>query len=89
MVLAEPIVGALMAKAKAQPGWRLTVDLEEQRVHDDEGFSTAFEVDSFRRHCLLNGLDDIGLTLQHADEIAAYEVRRPGWKRGMAAEAHG
>jgi len=85
VVLPEPIVGALMAKAKAQPGWKLTVDLQEQRVSDDQGFSTQFEVDGFRRHCLLNGLDDIGLTLQHADEITAYETQRPAWRSGVSA----
>ena len=85
ITLPEPTVTALLAKAKANPGWKLTVDLQEQRVYDDEGFSANFEVDAFRRHCLLNGLDDIGLTLQHADEISAFESRRPSWRNRPAA----
>jgi 3-isopropylmalate/(R)-2-methylmalate dehydratase small subunit len=52
------------------------VDLERQVVVTPSGEEFAFEVDNFRKHCLLNGLDDIGLTLQHADEIKAYEARR-------------
>jgi 3-isopropylmalate/(R)-2-methylmalate dehydratase small subunit len=62
------------------------VDLEAQTVYDSAGFSTAFEVDPFRRHCLLNGLDDIGLTLQYEEAIRAYESRRPAWKRGVGAK---
>jgi 3-isopropylmalate/(R)-2-methylmalate dehydratase small subunit len=56
-----------------RPGYRLTVDLETCTITDDEGLSIAFEVEPHRRHSLLNGLDDIGLTLAHEDEIAAYE----------------
>jgi 3-isopropylmalate/(R)-2-methylmalate dehydratase small subunit len=85
VTLPEETVDLLLARAKATPGYRLTVDLETQTVQDDHGFSAAFVVDPFRRHCLLNGLDDIGLTLQHADAITAYEATRPGWKRGVAA----
>jgi 3-isopropylmalate/(R)-2-methylmalate dehydratase small subunit len=54
----------------------LTVDLVECRLTDEFGLSMSFEVDPFRRHCLLNGLDDIGLTLEHADKIAAFEAVR-------------
>ena len=50
---------------------------------DTDGFETGFEVDSFRRYCLLNGLDDIGLTLQNAGDIDAFEAKRPAWKRGL------
>lgn len=57
-------------------GYRLRVDLEARTVTTPGGECIAFEVDEFRRYCLLNGLDDIGLTLQHADEISAYEARR-------------
>ena len=85
VVLPEDTINLLLAKAKATPGYRLTVDLESQTVSDEQGFETSFEVDSFRRHCLLNGLDDIGLSLQHADAITEYENRRPAWKRGVAA----
>ena len=83
LTLPEETVSDLLARAKA-PGYTLTVDLEAQTVSDTQGFSTGFSVDPFRRHLLLNGLDDIGLTLQHADDISAYEAQRPIWKRGAA-----
>ena len=57
------------------PGYQLTIDLAQQNVRDNRGFSSTFAIDEFTRHCLLNGLDDIGLTLQHEAEIAAYEAR--------------
>ncbi len=57
----------------AQPGYRLSVDLVERTITDAGGLRWPFEVDDFRRHCLLDGLDDIGLTLRHADLILAYE----------------
>ena len=60
----------------ANEAYQLTVDLEQQTITTPDGESTAFEVDSFRKHCLLNGLDDIGLTLQHTDDIRAYEQAR-------------
>ncbi|HZO86943.1 MAG TPA: 3-isopropylmalate dehydratase small subunit [Chthonomonadaceae bacterium] len=85
--LPEETVNLLMERAKTVPGYQVTVDLEAQTVSDNQGFSAPFEVDPFRRHCLLHGLDDIGLTLQHADDIAAYEARRPAWKRGVAQAA--
>ena len=75
VILAEEQVRVLMDKARARPGYQVTIDLEECRVYDDEGFDASFEVEPFRRHCLLNGLDDIGLTLQHEKEILAYERR--------------
>ena len=86
LVLPEETVNELLGRAK-MPGYELTVDLETQTVSDRQGFSAHFDVDPFRRHLLLNGLDDIGLTLQHADDIAAYEAKRPSWKRGAAAAA--
>ena len=73
--LTETQVDDLFARAAAHPGYRLTVDLESRTISDEHGLSLPFEVDDFRRHCLLNGLDDIGLTLQYADDIAAYEAR--------------
>jgi 3-isopropylmalate/(R)-2-methylmalate dehydratase small subunit len=85
LVLPEETVNQLLARAKAEPGYQLTVDLEAQTVSDGQGFSAAFTVDPFRRRCLLNGLDDIGLTLQHAADIGTYEARRPAWKRGAAS----
>ncbi len=75
--LSEETVREIMDKAKANPGARLNVDLEAQRIwSDDEVISVAFDIDPFRRHCLLNGLDDIELTLQHEAQIAAYEDAR-------------
>ncbi|MCS6777016.1 MAG: 3-isopropylmalate dehydratase small subunit [Chloroherpetonaceae bacterium] len=83
VVLPEDTVRALIEKARAQPGYRLTVDLEAQTVCDGEAVQISFEIDPFRKHCLLHGLDDIGLTLQQEADIAAYEARRPPWKRGV------
>jgi 3-isopropylmalate/(R)-2-methylmalate dehydratase small subunit len=70
--LSEEQVADLFRRA-ATPGYKLTVDLENQTIKDDTGLNLTFEVDNFRRHCLLNGLDDIGLTLAHEDKITAYE----------------
>ena len=84
VVLAEDRITMLLDRAKAA-GYSMTVDLENQIVSDNQGFSQPFEVDAFRRHCLLNGLDDIGLTLQHEPDITAYESKRPLWKRGAVA----
>ena len=84
VVLPEETMNLLLAKAKATPGYQLTVDLEKQTVSDEQGFEMRFEVDTFRRHCLLNGLDDIGLSLQNADAITDYESKRPAWMRGVA-----
>ncbi len=83
VTLPEETVNLLLERAKSTPGYQVTVDLEAQTVSDSQGFSAPFTVDSFRRHCLLNGLDDIGLTLQHADAIAAYESRRPTWRHSF------
>ena len=70
------IVDALFkAEAKAA-GFHLRVDLEQQTITTPDGTVYPFEVEAFRKHCLLNGLDDIGLTMQHVDEIKAYEQRR-------------
>ena len=75
--LPEEQVREIMEKAQAEPGVNLTVDLEGQRVWDeDEEISISFEIDAARRHLLVNGLDDIGLTLQLEDKIAAYEASR-------------
>ena len=75
--MSEEDVRTIMEKATSQPGVNLTVDLEGQRVwDDDEEISIPFEVDPARRNNLLNGLDDIGLTLQLEDKIAAYEASR-------------
>jgi 3-isopropylmalate/(R)-2-methylmalate dehydratase small subunit len=58
------------------PGYQLTVDLSEQIITLDNGDTVNFEINPFKKHCLLNGLDDIDLTLQHADDIEAYEQQR-------------
>jgi 3-isopropylmalate dehydratase small subunit len=63
----------------------LTVDLERRVVLDGRGFSSPFEIDDFRRHCLLEGLDDIALTLQSEPQIAAYEARRSPWRHSHQA----
>ena len=77
VVLPEEDLRRLMDKLKSNPGTRLTVDLEAQRIWDeDEEVVVSFDLDPFRRDCLLHGLDDIGLTLQHEDQIAVYEARR-------------
>ena len=75
VTLPEETVRQIMDKAQDNPGWQLNVDLESQRIWDDrKEVSVEFQVDPFRKYCLLNGLDDIGLTLQHEDKIAAYEA---------------
>ena len=74
--LSEEQVEDLFQRTKARDGYQLTVDLAAQTITDNEGLRIEFEVDLFRKHCLLNGLDDIGLTLQHEDKIAAYEAKR-------------
>ena len=76
LVLDAAIVDQLFRETEANEGYRLSVDLPNQQVTTPAGESFAFEVDEFRKYCLLNGLDDIGLTLQHVDEIKAYEARR-------------
>jgi 3-isopropylmalate/(R)-2-methylmalate dehydratase small subunit len=76
IVLDEEVVDQLFAEMHAQEGYELTVDLDKQQVIKPNGETIAFEVDEFRKHCLLNGLDDIGLTLEDADDIRAYEANR-------------
>ena len=66
----------LFQRTEKNEGYRLTVDLENQTITDDLGLSLSFQIDPFRRECLLKGLDDIGLTLRYADRIAAYEQSR-------------
>ena len=76
IVLSEKEVDDLFKAVEAKEGYTLTVDLPAQKVKTPDGKEYAFEVDAFRKHCLINGLDDIGLTLQHVDDIKAYEARR-------------
>ena len=70
----EPTVNELFQRLAAHPGYELTVDLEQCTVSDRHGVSFTFTVEESRRHCLLNALDDIAMTLQQADKIAAYEA---------------
>ena len=77
VILQDQEVAELMKRAREREDYQLTVDLEQRRVHDDHGFSADFGIEDFVRHCLLEGLDDIGLTLEHEPEIAAYEARHP------------
>jgi 3-isopropylmalate/(R)-2-methylmalate dehydratase small subunit len=76
IVLEEAIIDGLFVEVTANEGYELTVDLENQNIIKPNGDTLPFEVDAFRKHCLLNGLDDIGLTLQDAADITAYEVIR-------------
>ncbi|WP_421863645.1 3-isopropylmalate dehydratase small subunit [Motiliproteus sp.] len=76
IVLPEEQVDALFNEVEANEGATLQIDLERQVVIRGNGEELAFEIDEFRKHCLLNGLDDIGLTLQHADSIRDYEAQR-------------
>ncbi|HEY4843550.1 MAG TPA: 3-isopropylmalate dehydratase small subunit [Terriglobales bacterium] len=75
--LSDDEVREITRCAKEINNYELTVDLEALRVDDGRGFAAPFEMDEFSRHCLLNGLDDIGLTLQHDASIAAYEAKHP------------
>ena len=76
IVLPERQVAALFDEVKAFPGYRLTIDLERQVVVKPDGSELAFEVEPFRKYCLLGGFDDIALTLRHADKIRAFEAER-------------
>ena len=85
IVLKEDEVDALFKQAEVSEGYQLTVDLAAQTVTRADGVQYSFEVDAFRKHCLLNGLDDIGLTLQDSDAIKAFEVgyqQRSPWLFG-------
>jgi 3-isopropylmalate/(R)-2-methylmalate dehydratase small subunit len=80
VVLANEEVALIIERAQALKKYCVTVDLERCIVTDEHGLAAPFALDEFRRHCLLNGLDDIGLTLQHEAAITAYEARRPRWR---------
>jgi 3-isopropylmalate/(R)-2-methylmalate dehydratase small subunit len=79
--LSEEQVNTLLKNAQTIPGYKLTVSLEEQTVTDDRGFKATFDVDPFRKFCLMEGLDDIGLTLRHADALDKFEKSHEaaGW----------
>ena len=74
--LSEEQVEELFQRARVTDGYRLTIDLEAQTISDEQGAKYRFEVEPHRRDCLLKGLDDIGLTLQHEGRISEYEERR-------------
>ena len=77
IALSEEQVEELFKRHAASDTYSLTVDLETCKISDGQGFEAAFELESFRRHCMLNGLDDISLTLEHADKISTYEAAHP------------
>ncbi|CEN56035.1 3-isopropylmalate dehydratase small subunit [Candidatus Methylopumilus turicensis] len=75
IVLSADDVDALFKETEASEGYKLNIDLSEQSITSPNGKSYKFDVDAFRKHCLLNGLDDIGLTMQHQDAIKAFETK--------------
>ena len=87
IVLPEAVVSQLFDEVAAFPGYQLTVDLERQVVIKPQGEEVPFEVQAFRKYCLINGLDDIGLTLRHADKIKAFEAERLATKPWLAHTA--
>lgn len=76
ITLPEEQIRELMRRAQTHEAYHLSVDIERSRISDLHGFATSFAMDDFRRHCLLHGLDDIGLTLRHESHIDAFERRR-------------
>jgi 3-isopropylmalate/(R)-2-methylmalate dehydratase small subunit len=84
VVLPQEVCEQLMADAALGSNARITVDLERQVVVRPDGADIPFEVDEFRKHCLLNGLDDIGLTLAHETAIDSYEARQPDWQPAIS-----
>ncbi len=87
IVLPAAVVDQLFQEVLATPGYQLTIDLEAQQIRKPDGSAIAFEVQAFRKYCLLGGLDDIGLTLRHADKIKAYEAQRLADKPWLATSA--
>lgn len=85
--LPAEVVDELFRRVNAQEGYALTVDLERQTIEGSDGFQCRFEIDPFRKRCLLEGLDDIGLTLQHQEKIAAYEAaHREPWQAAVVSK---
>lgn len=83
VVLKEAEVAALVHSALGSERYQLTVDLEARLVKDGQSFSAPFAIDDFQRYCLMEGLDDIGLTLQHESEIDTFEAQRPTWQPSL------
>jgi 3-isopropylmalate/(R)-2-methylmalate dehydratase small subunit len=73
--LPESDVQTLMERSTKNPAHRITINLEAQTITDDQGFTAHFDIDPFRKYCLLNGLDDIGLTLRHESALDTYESK--------------
>ncbi len=88
VTLPEDQVKTLLDRAAKSDGYELTVSLDENTVRDNQGFATKFAIDSFRRDCLLEGLDDIGLTLRHAAELDRFEKQHDAafWVKPQAGE---
>jgi len=84
IVLPEAVISQLFDEVAAFPGYQLSIDLARQVVIRPQGEEIAFEVQAFRKYCLLNGLDDIGLTLRHTDKIKAFEAERLATKPWLA-----
>mgnify|MGYP006167796387 CR=1 FL=1 len=84
IVLPESVVASLFDECLAFPGFELTIDLERQLIIKNSGDPIPFEVNAFRKYCLMNGFDDIGLTLRHKDKIAAFEAERLAQKPWLA-----
>ena len=81
IALVEHEVATILQRAREIEAYELTVDLEQRLVTDSQEFAATFAIDDFQRDCLIAGLDDIGLTLQHEADIAVYERERPNWLR--------
>ena len=84
IVLPEAVVAKLFDELHAFPGYKLTIDLDKQLVVKGDGEAIPFEVQAFRRYCLINGFDDIGLTLRHSDKIKSFEAERLAQKPWLA-----
>ncbi len=84
IVLPEATVAKLFDEVNAFPGYQLTLDLDKQLVIKGDGESIPFEVNAFRKYCLINGFDDIGLTLRHSEKIKAFEAARLATKPWLA-----
>src|SRR6185369_1163497 len=78
VTLPEELVATIIERARANQAYKLTVDLEARTVTEAKGLSASFMIDDFQRNCLMEGLDDIGLTMLHESDIAAYEAKRAG-----------
>ena len=89
IVLPEATVARLFDEVAAFPGYELSIDLERQVIVEPNGQEIPFDVQPFRKYCLLNGLDDIGLTLRHKDKIAQYETQRLATKPWLAHTLNG